>query len=419
MKLTLLLFALSLKLRSANRYNQLLRTRLQARTGSIWIQTDDHRVGRLFVFSKGQIFTKAGGHGEADVKMIWKNADSAFKAMTSGDPQAIPNALALGHLRLEGDMLVAQWFGSLIKALKGATGRPPSVGKVAVIGLGKMGSGLAHNIQKSGFDLVVFNRTAAKAQAFSDRGALLAKTPREAAAQASIVLTSLMDDASVREAVTAPDGILAGLAPGGIHLCATTISPDMARELTELHRNHGSHFVSGAVVGRPDAAQAGELITLMAGDKGSVERCKPVCAAYSSTTLVLGEEPSIANYAKLSVNYFAVACLELMGQIYAYGDAVGIDREFYANLFDASFANTTLKMYARKICDKVFQSNVGFELTGGLKDVKLMHAASNATSRSLDYAPLIIEKMEMAIAQGWEHDDWSAFTEFSAKESLI
>ena len=415
MKLTLLLFALSLKLRRASHHNELLRTRLQARTGSVWIQTDDHRVGRLFVFSRGQIFTKAGGQGEADVKMIWRDADAAFKAMTSSDQQAIARALEDGHLRLEGDRSVAQWFGSLIKALKGATTGPQSAENVAMIGLGKMGSGLAHNIQKNGFDLVVFNRTAAKAQAFVDRGARLAKNPREAAAHASIVLTSLMDDASVREAVTAPDGILAGLAPGGIHLCATTISPDMARELTELHRKHGSHFVSGAVVGRPDAAQASELITLMAGDKGSVERCKPVCAAYSSTTLVLGEEPRLANYAKLSVNYFAVSSMELMGQIYAYGDAVGIDREFYANLFDASFANPTLKMYARKIRGKTFQNNVGFELTGGLKDVKLMLAASNATSRSLDYAPIIIEKMEKAIALGWANHDWSAFTEFSSQ----
>ncbi|MDR2881938.1 MAG: NAD-binding protein [Azoarcus sp.] len=184
----------------------------------------------------------------------------------------------------------------------------------------------------------------------------------------------------------------------------------MARELTELHRKHGSHFVSGCVVGRPDAAFAGELTSLLAGDKVCVQRCKPVCETYSSTTLVLGEEPSLANYAKLSINYFAVSCMELMGQIYAFGDAAGIDREFYANLFAASFANPTLKMYARKICDKAFESDVGFELTGGLKDLKLMHAASDATSRSLAYAPIIIEKMEQAITQGHAHNDWSVFT---------
>lgn len=290
-----------------------------------------------------------------------------------------------------------------------------SAEKIAVIGLGKMGAGLAHNIQKSGFDLVVFNRTASKAQTFVDCGAALGKTPREAASQASIVLTSLMDDDSVREAVISPDGILAGLIPGSIHLCATTISPDLAKELTELHRKHGSHFVSGTVIGRPDAARAGKLFTLMAGDKDSVERCKPVCATYSDKILVLGKEPYLANCAKLSVNYFAVACLELMGQLYAYGEVAGIDREFYTQLFDTSFANPTLKMYVKKIGDKAFQDNVGFELTGGLKDVKLMHAASNATSRSLNYTPIIIEKMEKAISMGWASYDWSVFTECSVQ----
>lgn len=290
-----------------------------------------------------------------------------------------------------------------------------SAEKIAVIGLGKMGAGLAHNIQKSGLDLVVFNRTASKAQVFVNSGATLARTPREAASQASIVLTSLMDDDSVRQAVISPDGILAGLTPGSIHLCATTISPDLAKELTELHQKHGSHFVSGTVVGRPDAAQAGKLFTLMAGDKDSVERCKPVCESYSSKTLVLGKEPYLANCAKLSVNYFAVANLELMGQLYAYGEAVGINREFYAQLFDTSFANPTLKMYARKIGDKAFQDNIGFELTGGLKDVKLMQAASNATSRSLRYTPIIIEKMEKAISMGWAACDWSVFTECSVQ----
>lgn len=286
---------------------------------------------------------------------------------------------------------------------------------VAVIGLGKMGAGMAQNIQSSGAELIVFNRTAAKAQPFVERGAKLAGNPRDAAAQASIVLTSLMDDTSVRDIVAASDGILAGLKPGGIHLCATTISPELAQELTELHRKHGSYFVSGTVVGRPDSAEAGDLITLLSGSEEAVKRCKPICDTYSSRTISLGDRPGLANYAKLSVNYFAVSCMELMGQIYAYGDVVGIKREFYAQLFDSSFSNPTLKLYTAKIRDREFRTGVGFELSGGLKDVKLMAAASANTSRSFDYAPIIIEKMEKAIERGWSHDDWSVFTELSGE----
>ncbi|WP_176086919.1 NAD(P)-binding domain-containing protein [Martelella sp. HB161492] len=416
MKLSLLLFALSVKLRTASRHNALLRARLQQRTASVWIQTEDHRVGRLFVFAKGRIFTRSGGEGEADVTMLWKDASIAFAAMTSNDPQAIAKALETGHLRLVGDVMVAQWFASVIQALKGPAPLPAIAEKVAVIGLGKMGAGLAYNIQKNGFPLVVFNRTAAKAQEFVERGALLAQNPREAAEQATVILSSLMDDRSVRDIVTAPDGILAGMKPGSIHLCATTISPELAKELTEIHRQHGCYFVSGAVVGRPDFARAGELITLLAGASDAVERCKPICNSYSSTVMVLGEDPALANYAKLSINYFAASNMELMGQIYAYGDAVGIDRAFYGRLFETSFSNPTLKMYATKIGDRAFQTEVGFELSGGIKDLKLMHAASQATSRSLNYAPLIIEKMQTALDRGWEHYDWCSFTDMSLKD---
>jgi len=407
-------------MRNAIGKNELFRRHLQARTGSVLIRTADHSAGRLYVFSKGHLFTKADRHGDADVRMIWKDAGTAFRAMISNDPQTVTRAIDCGDLRVEGDISVAQWFGTLIKALKdnGKHSKGQSLESVAVVGLGKMGSGLARNIQNAGFDLVVFNRTSAKAKPFIENGAHLAKSPGEAASMARIVVSSLMDDSSVREIVTAKGGLLSGMTPGGIHLCATTISPDLAKELTQLHRQHGSHFVTGAVVGRPDAAEAGELLSLMAGDKKSVEQCKPVCSAYSNATLVIGEEPCLANYAKLSLNYFAVANIELMGQLYAYGDTVGIGRRFYEQVFEASFANPTLKMYSQKIMARDFMTDVGFELSGGVKDVRLMLAASNATSRSLDYAPIIIAKMEEALALGWQTYDWSTFTNISARNSV-
>ena len=410
MKLSLLLWGLAVKLRKASRNNAKLQSLLNARTASIRIGTEDQTVGRLFVFSKGHIFTQSGAKGGADLKMVWKDPDTAYKAMTSADPESVSHALERGDLRLEGDLTVAQWFGHVIRTIKPAGPQTAPIEAVAVIGLGKMGSGLAHNIQQGGFPLTVFNRTAAKAKPFLDKGAILASSPKEAASHADIIVSSLMDDASIRSLVTAPDGVLAGLKPGGIHLCATTISPDMAREMVRLHDDHGCHFVSGAVVGRPDAAMAGELITFLAGEKESLARCMPVCETYSSSVMIMGEEPSLANYAKLSVNYVAVSCMALMGQIYSYGDAVGIAREFYGRLFETSFSNPILKMYAAKIRDQEFETGVGFELSGGLKDVKLMLAASDETSQSFDYAPMIIEKMEQAAAAGFEHSDWSVFT---------
>src|SRR5262247_3929692 len=84
---------------------------------------------------------------------------------------------------------------------------------VGFIGLGRMGSGIARNIQKAGFGLVVYNRTPEKTRPFEASGVTAAQTPRQAAAGADFVVTSLMDDRSVFDVVTGNDSILAGSAP--------------------------------------------------------------------------------------------------------------------------------------------------------------------------------------------------------------
>ena len=118
--------------------------------------------------------------------------------------------------------------------------------RVAVIGLGKMGAGIARNIQKAGFPLTVYNRTASKTQPFVDAGAAMATSAREAAAGADVVLTSLMGDESVKAVVEGSEGILAGLRPGAIHVGTSTISPACATELAPCCPREPVHRRPGA-----------------------------------------------------------------------------------------------------------------------------------------------------------------------------
>src|SRR5690606_20390917 len=99
------------------------------------------------------------------------------------------------------------------------------------------------------------------------------------------------------------EGILAGLRQGAVHVCLMTISPKCADELERLHREHGSEYVAGPVSGRPDAAAAATLLTYLAGPSGSIERVKPVCAAYAQEVIVVSERPRAANCLKLSINF--------------------------------------------------------------------------------------------------------------------
>ena len=285
-----------------------------------------------------------------------------------------------------------------------------AIQRVGFIGLGRMGSGMARNILKAGFTLTVYNRTAEKMKPLVDEGATGARSPREATAGADAVLTSLMDDASVLDNVTGKNGLLAGLKQGAVHVGTTTLSPRCATQLAELHAAHGSHYVAGPVVGRPDAAERKELLTFGAGDPEVIARCARLFEAYAAATINVGKEPRLANSMKLAVNYMGISLIDLMGQIYAFGERSGLDSQLLNQMMAAILAPPAFKEYANRIRAREFDQ-VGFDLLSGLKDVQLMLQASTDTRVPLSYASIIREKFLTAIAHGMERKDWSAITE--------
>src|SRR5579871_131504 len=100
---------------------------------------------------------------------------------------------------------------------------------LAVIGLGKMGTGIAHNLLRAGHQVAVYNRTREKAQALASAGALVAQSPAEACRDAQAVFSMLADDHAVASVLFGENGILSGLQQGRIHISLSTISTDLAR----------------------------------------------------------------------------------------------------------------------------------------------------------------------------------------------
>ncbi|HEY6935729.1 MAG TPA: NAD(P)-dependent oxidoreductase, partial [Terriglobales bacterium] len=184
---------------------------------------------------------------------------------------------------------------------------------IAFIGLGRIGSGIAKNVQASGCQFVVYNRTPQKIQPFVAAGAKAAATPREAAASADIVITCLMDDQSVIGVLSGPDGVLAGMRRDTIHIGTSTISPHATTRIAALHNQHGSHYVAAPVLGRPDAAAAARLSTFVAGPGQIIARARPVLETYTQKIFDLGEDHSRAASMKLTANFFVASFVELMG----------------------------------------------------------------------------------------------------------
>jgi 3-hydroxyisobutyrate dehydrogenase-like beta-hydroxyacid dehydrogenase len=196
--------------------------------------------------------------------------------------------------------------------------------------------------------------------------------------------------------------------PNAIHVCATTISPECADWLAEQHTAHGSRYVSGPVLGRPDAAAAGTLLQFLAGDASAIEEIQPVCKAFANTFVPLPGPARVANLQKLCANFFIVSLVEVFAESYTFAEKCGASTDVLAQFFQRSFAHPGLQGYARRMKEHSTDGQGGFSMRGGLKDVGLMLDAARNAGCPLEIASLVESKMHAAIERGLADADWSA-----------
>ena len=292
--------------------------------------------------------------------------------------------------------------------------KSPAELTVAFIGLGKMGVAMAANIRRAGHPLVVWNRSPDKADPLIALGARLAETPAAAAADADIVISSLADDDAVKAVVPEPDGVLAGLRPGAVHIGTSTISPTLSEELGRMHAAAGHCYIAGPVVGRVPAAEAAQLLTFVAGDAERIEALRPVIASYAPMIFVVGKRPGEASVAKLIANFLGASALDLIGQSLAWAEKSGLPSALMQQMLSGFFANPATREYVTKISERDFDA-VGFTAAGGLKDVKLMIAAAQDVHLRLSSAEALRSKLEASIARGWQDKDWSCLTDIDRR----
>lgn len=200
---------------------------------------------------------------------------------------------------------------------------------VAFLGLGVMGGPMAGHLAKAGHSVTVYNRTAAKAEAWAAEfgpPGRHATTPREAAAGADIVFCCVGNDDDLRSVVLGDDGAFAGMKKGAVLVDHTTASADVARELSKAAEALGLHFIDAPVSGGQAGAQNGALTVMCGGDAAAFERIKPVAAAFSRAVTLLGKSGA-GQLAKM-VNQIAIAGLvQGLSEAIAFGQRAGLDME--------------------------------------------------------------------------------------------
>ena len=289
--------------------------------------------------------------------------------------------------------------------------------KVAFIGLGNMGSPMAGHLVRAGHEVTVWNRTLSKADGLRAQGAKVAISPGAAAKEAEAVITMLADDNAVESAVLHSGGVIEILPQNAAHISMSTISVALSRKLAEEHAKRGQKYIAAPVFGRPEAAEAGKLFVVVAGEKEVVERYKPLLEAIGQRVFVMGDKPEMANVVKLSGNFLIASLIESLGEAIALARKYGIDPQQYVEfLTNSLFAAPVYKTYGNIIAGEKYQP-AGFKIRLGLKDVRLVLGAAESVEVPLPVASMIRDHMLTAIARGMDDMDWSATAKLAAENA--
>jgi 3-hydroxyisobutyrate dehydrogenase-like beta-hydroxyacid dehydrogenase len=288
--------------------------------------------------------------------------------------------------------------------------------KLAFIGLGRMGSGMARNLLRAGHRVTVYNRSREKAEALAADGASIAGSPAEACRDSEAALTMLADDRAVEEVAFGESGMTAALPPGAIHVSCSTIGTAMARRLAEQHASRAQGYLSAPVFGRPEAAEAKKLIVVAAGAAELIERCRPVFDAIGRQTFVAGAEPWQANAVKLCGNFMIASMLETFGEAFATLRKAGVDSHLFLETMSALFGSPVYASYGSMMADERFEP-AGFALKLGLKDVRLVLETAEECASPMPLASLIRDHLLSAVAQGQADLDWSSISRVIARNA--
>ncbi|ROU04164.1 NAD(P)-dependent oxidoreductase [Histidinibacterium lentulum] len=258
----------------------------------------------------------------------------------------------------------------------------------AYLGLGVMGAPMARHLAGAGHQLCVYNRTAAKAEAWvAAHGHRAADSPREAAEGAEIVLACVGNDDDLRSVCLGEDGAFAGMAEGALFVDHTTVSAQVTRELAEAAAARGIGYVDAPVSGGQAGAENGQLVVMCGGAEADFARVEPVIAVYAKACRLMG--PSGAGQLTKMVNQICIAgLLQGLSEGLHFAEKAGLDGRAVVEVI-AGGAAGSWQMANRHGTMLDGQFDHGFAVNWMRKDLAICLAAAEENGASLPVTALV------------------------------
>jgi 4-hydroxybutyrate dehydrogenase/sulfolactaldehyde 3-reductase len=281
---------------------------------------------------------------------------------------------------------------------------------VGFIGLGRMGRGMASNLCRKGFSLVVHDVNADAVRDLVKLDAVAAGSVAAVAEKADIIITMLPNSAIVREVVTGPGGVVASARAGALIMDMSTVDPEVTDELAEAARARDLSFVDAPVGRLASHADRGECLFMVGGSDADFQRVKPLLEAMGTTIHHCGKAGT-GTRTKLVNNYLAVVSCQLNAEALTLSQRFGLSLEKTLDvLYGTTAVNGQLKIAWP---DKVLNDDIapGFTIDLAHKDLTLIVEAANKVKMPMPVGAAAREAFSTARGRGYGDKDFSAMVD--------
>jgi 3-hydroxyisobutyrate dehydrogenase-like beta-hydroxyacid dehydrogenase len=289
--------------------------------------------------------------------------------------------------------------------------------KISYLGLGTMGSGMASNLLKGGYQLTVWNRSAEKCEPFARKGARVAKTPADAVRDADLFMYSLSNDDAVDKVVFGKEGILSAITAGQIAVDMSTVLPTTSLREHEAYAARGVDFLDAPVFGSKNESATAKLWVLAAGKKEAFEKVKPILEKLGQTVHYLGKNGN-ATAMKLVGNLIVALELEALSEGLVLARKAGLDLKTVMEVVKvADFRSPLLVSNGENILKRDFSTYFALQLM--LKDANLIQQFSESLSSPVPALRAVERNLKDAVALGFGKENASAVIKALEKEANV
>jgi len=288
---------------------------------------------------------------------------------------------------------------------------------ISYLGLGTMGSGMASNLLKAGYELTVWNRSAEKCEPFVRKGARVADTPAGAVRDVDLVMYSLSNDQAIEEMVFGAKGILSGIKEGQIAIDMSTVLPATSLREEEAYAKRGVDFLDAPVFGSKNESADAKLWIMAAGKRDAFEKVKPVLQHLGQTIHYFGKNGNAAAM-KLVGNLIVALEMEALAEGLVLAQKAGLDLSTVMEVVKvADFRSPLLVSNCQNVLKRDFSTSFALKLM--LKDASLIEKFAGSLQSPIPALRVVQKNLQSAVALGFGEENASALIRALEKKAGV